>query len=464
MGILVDAARDRLTRALAPRANLPPVIATASVAQSQGRAMKVNVDQYRSWSRNSPWVRGAIDLRKNQIASADYEIGPYNVNKPYSKRMALRIKELFDNPNDVDRSFRALIEKVLDDLLTLDAGCIEGVETLRGELVQLHSADAKWVRVAVDWDGSEPKTPRYFWYPGGQYFGTAWRNSQFAYIMQNPTTYSPLGISPLEILKWTIDAELASSDYNRRQVKGAAPEGLLHLGEGVSPDQRDKFQSEWEVFQQTGGSTAIIAGGKNPTWTAFRGSNRDMQFSEWQVYLVRQIAVVYGLSPQDLGLTFDINRSQGDVQAELTEDRGLRPLADLVEDELTHQFVWHPSFGGPDNNLAFRFTRLNISESLDKAQINKIAMAGVPYKRANESRVDEGREPIGDLNDPENPFNQILANTPMGLVRLTENPADIPTPKELLEMKQSKTPASADGQPPKASPAPVAEGQEQEND
>jgi len=258
MGVLVDL----VTRALGPRATIPPVVATASVAQSQGRAMKTNVDQYRSWSRNSPWVRAAIDIRKNQIASADFEIGPYNINKPYSKRLAIRIKELFDHPNSVDRSFRAMIERALDDLLTLDAGCIEGVQTLRGELVELHPADAKWVRVAVDWDGTDPKEPRYFWYPGGQYNGTAWTNDQFAYVMQNPTTYSPIGISPLEILKWTIDAELASSDYNRRQVKGASPDGLLHLGEGVPPDARDKFQAEWEVFQQTGGSTAPRSAGR----------------------------------------------------------------------------------------------------------------------------------------------------------------------------------------------------------
>jgi hypothetical protein len=361
-----------------------------------------------------------------------------------------------------------MIEKVLDDLLTLDAGCIEGVENLRGELVQLYPVDAKWVRVAMDWDGSDMRTARYFWYPGGQYFGDAWRNDQFAYIMQNPTTYSPLGISPLEILKWAIDAELSSSDYNRRQVKGASPEGLIHLGEGVSPDQRAKFQTEWEVFQQTGGATAIIAGGKAPAWMPFRNSNRDMQFSEWQIYLVRQIALVYGLSPQDLGLTFDINRSEGDIQAQLVEDRGLRPLADLIEDELTHQFVWHPSFGGEANNLAFRFTRLNISESLDKAQINKIAMSGFPYKRPNEARLDEGREPIGDLNDPSNPFNQILANTPLGLVRITENPNDIPTPAELVGLN-SQTPTDTSSQPPKASPseAPaegVIEGEEEETD
>ena len=456
MGLLVD----MVTRALAPKAQLPPTVAaSASITTDRGRAMQTNVDLYRSWSRNSPWIRGAIEIRKDQIASADYEIGPFNVNKPYSKRLALRVRELFDHPNDVDRSFRAMVEKVLDDLLVLDAGCIEGVETLRGELVQLHPVNAKWVQVSTDWDGSNTRAARYFWVPGGQYFGTNWTNREFAYIMQNPSTYSPLGISPLEILKWTIDAELSSSDYNRRQVKGASPEGLLHLGEGVTPDQRAQFQTEWEVFQQTGGATAIVAGGKNPTWTPFRSSNRDMQFAEWQIYLVRQIALVYGMSPQDLGLTFDINRSQGETISEQVEDRGLRPLADLMQDEFTHQFVWHPSFGGPENNLCFRFTRLNIRESLDKAQTNKIAMAGIPWKRANEARIEEGREPIGDIDDPDNPFNQILANTPLGLVRLPDNASEIPTPAEMAGLK---SPAGTNGQPSPASPAPVTEGQTQE--
>lgn len=456
-----------LTRGAGPKASLLPAQQQASgagsVIVSNERAAKTNVLTYRAWARNSPWIRAAIDIRKNQIASADYEIVPFDVDRPYSKRLARAIKSKFDFPNPQHRSFRAFVTPVINDLLTLDAGCVEIVGSIADPFLWMYPVDGALVRVSTVWDGSRPQAPRYFWYPDGQYHGDSWRNDEFTYIMQNPSTYSVLGISPLEILRFTIEAELQAADYNRRMVSNPVPDGLLHLGEGVPENKIKEFRSEWDIFNRTGGAMAIIGGGKNPSWTQFRQANRDMQYNEWVTYLVRQIAAVYGLSPQDLGLTFDINRSEGDVQQQLSEDRGLRPLADLIQDEFTQQLVWHPMFGGPDNNLCFRFTRLNINESLDRAQINKIAMAGVPYKRPNEARLDEGRQPIGDLNDPDNPFNQVLANTPLGMVRITENPGDIPTPAELAAAKAAKSnPAGTDSKPSPEAPAqPAAKGQEE---
>jgi hypothetical protein len=352
----------------------------------------------------------------------------------------------------------------MDDLMALDSGCIEAIETLGKSIRYLFPVDAKHVRVARDWDGlgaKGVKEPRYFWYPNGIYHGNSWENRQFTYMMQNATTYTPLGISPIEILRQTIDSVLYAGDYNKRQVKGAAPEGLLHLGEGVPPEKVAQFQTEWQAFQQTGGALAIIGGGKNPDFKSFRSSNRDMQFLEWLRWLVTEIAVVYGESVQDLQQMFDINRATGDVQSELSEDRGLRPLADLIQDELTQQIVWHPSFGGPDNNLAFRFTKLKIKESYERAKTHEITLARMPKQSINEARVDDGREPIGSLQDKDNPFNQLLAQTSQGLVRIPEDLKEIPTPAELSSLKGPKavtTPASTDGQPTKASPATVAQG------
>ena len=78
---------------------------------------------------------------------------------------------------------------------------------------------------------------------------------------------------------------------------------------------------------------------------------------------------------------------------EMTEDRGLRPLLALAQDYFTREIVWDRSFGGNRNNLAFRFTRLNIKESMSKANINKLALANMPWKSVNEARLDEGRAP-----------------------------------------------------------------------
>jgi hypothetical protein len=264
--------------------------------------------------------------------------------------------------------------------------------------------------------------------------------------MANPRTYSVMGLSPLETLKLTIDAELNGSQYNTRQVTNAAPDGMLDLGETARPEQVEGFKSYWLSEVAGKGAMAFIGGSKGAKFVPFRGSNRDMQYQEWLVYLVRKVAAVYGLSPQDLGLTMDVNRANAETQADMTEDRGLRPLLALGQDFMTREIVWDESFGGPENNLAFRFLRLNIKESMSKASINKLALAGMPWKPINEARMDDGRPPMGDPNDENNPYNKLMANTPLGVVTVDKvlSAAEVSAPPPAPAAgPSSKTPAKS---------------------
>lgn len=293
----MGAVLDFVQKAIGPRA-IPPTNAAMTGMVYQGKhAQKLNVEVFRNWAKHSPWVRAAINLRKSQIAAADYEVGPFDINRPHSKRLARDIKAIFDHPNDKDRSFRAFISPVIDDILTLDAGSIEAVTNVLGDLKEIWSVDGGKVRVSTTWEGDNPREPRYFWYPDGQQHDK-WRNDEFAYMMMNPVTYAVLGISPLETLKMTIDAELNATDYNRRQVSSAPPEGLLNLGEGIPPEKAEQWKSFWLAEIAGKGAMGIIAGTKSPSWIPFRQTNRDMGFKEWQEYLVRQIAAVMGMAPQ----------------------------------------------------------------------------------------------------------------------------------------------------------------------
>jgi hypothetical protein len=190
----------------------------------------------------------------------------------------------------------------------------------------------------------------------------------------------------------------------------------------------DAFRSFFETEVAGRGTLAIFGGGKQPAWLPFRDSNRDMQFLEWQIYLVRKIAVVLGLTPQDLGVTFDINRSTAETQIQISEDRGLRPMMSLAQEYFTEEVVWDAAFGGQDNNLAFRYTALNLKESTAKANINKIALANVPWRYVNEARIAEGREPIPELE------GKLIMATSVGAVDLS----DVPTVREVLEMQTKK--------------------------
>ena len=404
----------------------PKAIPTGQAAASMlltlpPKVGKPSVPLYRHWAEHSEWVRAAINIRKSQVSQSEWDIAPFDPDKKYPVRVANELRELFKRPNPRDGDFRTFVEQVVEDILVLDAGALEKVPSLTGRTVELWPVNGGEIRVSRFWDG-DPDEARYFWYPDGQE-RASWKNDEFVYMMSNPRTYTPVGLSPLETLKVAVDAELSGMNYNRRQVEKAAPDGMLDLGESVRPEQLEQFKQYWNAEIAGQGAMAFVGGSKNAKFVPFRGTNRDMQFLEWQIYLVRKIAAVFSLTPQDLGVTFDVNRSTSETQAEQTEDRGLRPLLGLVQSNLTRDIVWSKEFGGPENNLSFVFTRLNMKESLTRAQINKLALAGMPWKSIDEARREDGREPLGGM------YSLLMANTPRGLVTLD----DIPNAREVAQ-------------------------------
>jgi phage portal protein BeeE len=421
MGLILDL----LTRSYktSPK-NVPPG-SSQLLFQERGRVGKSSAALFRNWAEHSEWVRAAVNIRKAQVSSAEWDIVPFDQSEKVDEGLQAELRDMFNRPNAAVESFRSWVEPILEDILVLDAGCIEKERTLGGDVFALHAVDGGKIKLNSLWDG-DPDETRYWWVPTPQY-EVPFRNEDLVYVMANPRTYSVMGLSPLETLKLTIDSEVNGSAYNSRQVTNAAPDGLLDLGEGARPEQIEGFKSYWLSEVAGKGAMAFIGGTKGAKFVPFRGSNREMQYQEWLQYLVRKIAAVYAISPQDLGLTFDINRATAETQQENTEDRGLRPLLALVQDYFTREIVWDRSFGGTKNNLAFRFTRLNIKESMSKANINKLALANMPWKSVNEARLDEGRAPLGEINDESNPYNKLMANTPLGLVLLE----DIPTASDV---------------------------------
>jgi phage portal protein BeeE len=420
MGAVVNLMR----RNRATPAKLPPSSSASLAYYDKGRVGKSSVRLFRHWAEHSEWARGAINIRKFQVSTAKWDIVQFdNDGREPDAGLQADVKALFDEPNATTKGWREFVEAVMEDVLVLDAGVVEKVRTLRGDLVEMYAVDGGTIRVSTTWTG-DPDEARYFWYPDEKE-RARFKDMDMLYMMMNPRSYTPIGLAPLETLKQTIDSELMGSEYNDRQVRGAAPDGMLDLGEGARPENVDAFKSYWAAEIEGKTAMAFIGGTKNARFIPFRTTNREMQFLEWQHYLVRKMALVFGLSPQDLTLTADVNRATADVQQENTEDRGFRPLLGLVQDYFTREIVWDPSFGGRDNNLAFRFTALNLNESTQKAQINKIALAGMPWRTVNEARRDEGRETLG----PE--YDQLMVVTPTGAVSLDA----VPSAQEVVDAK-----------------------------
>jgi SPP1 gp7 family putative phage head morphogenesis protein len=299
---------------------------------------KTNAEMLRRWAQTNEWVRTAIDLRRSQVSSNDWDIVPIDPRQEYSTELQAQLLNLFMLPNPKGDSFRTLIEPTIEDLLVLDAGCIEIVRTTRGVPARLYVANGADIRIDPTWDGSDPNAPRYHWFPRGRWV-RGLSNEDLVYMMTRPASHRVIGLSTLEILQATIESDLQAAEYNRGLVTRAAPAGVLNLGEDVAPDQVDAFRAYYEAEVSGRSATAIMGGAKSVQWMGFGQNNREMQFMQWQLYLVRKVAAVFGVAAQDLGITGDLNRATAEVQQELSEDRGLRPLMLLVEEYTNREIV-----------------------------------------------------------------------------------------------------------------------------
>ena len=411
---------------------------------------KRSTQQLRRWSRTNPWIRAAINLRRTQISQAKWDIiGIDSETNPNAKKIA-QIKELLRRPNQRMDSWRSLMEPVIEDILVLDQGVIEVEATNGGRIgsynrpvASLHAKDASKIVFDSGWDGTDPNAPRYYEFAEDGREIARYLNHELLVIISNPVTYTPLGLSPLEVLAETIEADLAAAAYNAKAVMAAAPPGVLHLGEGVRADQVDAFRAYWDAEIAGRSQIAITGGGKGMQWMPLASSNRDMQFMEWQVYLARKICAVFAVQPQDIGIGFDMNRSSSQVAAKFTQDNGIKPLMELIAEFMTREIVWRY-----DENLRFSFIGMGMQDQAEMADYYKASLAGLPWLRLNDALRERGQDGIGDMGEeiwlpspqgymPMSVYMEYLANIiskgevqPDGTPPTANNPQGTPSPDQ----------------------------------
>ena len=380
----------------------------------QSTVQKRSVNMLRKWSRNNPWIRAAINLRRQQISRARWDIVTIDGESQANVEVVHQIKHLLRDPNTRMDSWRSFIEPIVEDILVLDQGCIEKELTVGARagrstnpIKNLWPKDGSRIAFDPAWDGSNLKKPRYFEYDDTGKVVADYKNEEMVVIVANKVTYSPLGLSPLEVLAETIEADLRAAKYNNNIVEQATPPGIIDLGEGVRPDQVDAFKSYWEGEIAGKSQTAITGGGKGVKWIPMAQSNRDMQFMEWQIYLARKICAVFGVQPQDIGLNFDVNKSTSEYGAAFTADNGIAPLCELIADYITREIVWLY-----DRNLRFVYTDVGRESAAAVADYYKAALAGLPWLRLNDALKERGQDAVGDLG------NEIWLPSPLGYMPL----------------------------------------------
>jgi|GEM_PF-3534696 len=361
-----------------------------------------NADFLRRLASKNPWVSAAITTRKQQIGRADIAVVPADETKPFNAKVQRTVERLLNFPNEYRDSYRSLMEPVLDDILVLDRGCISKSMDARRIPHGLYYEDGSTIKIVADWNG-DPALPRYVYAAPDGIRLVPLRNDELICIMANAASYR-FGLSPVQVLLDTIRADLAATDKAANLVRDVPPPHLVHL-KNATQNQVNALRSAYEM--DVAGKRELMFMGTDGDISVYpmMFSLKDNQFLEWQTYLARKICAVFQISPQQIGITFDINKATAEVQQDITEDAGLIPLLLLLEEflnrELLADFAPVDKDGRPNIdalNLRIIYPEVSeISRMLHAERVLKMALgglSGLPLLTPNMALKMLGEEPV----------------------------------------------------------------------
>ena len=324
--------------------------------QSVGLSLpKVTPFNLRRFSEHPP-ARRAINAICNPILDMPWVIEPIPQDVKSTRQMEdlsvehelqiAIVNRMLRKPND-DDSWRTLLEQILEDMVVGGYGAIELVKThnpLRP--YDMYPVDGQSIRINIAWDKDrDPTEYRYsqsLGYVGigvGTHEPIKLLDDELIYIKFNPRTNTPFGFGYLESAYIAVNAWIGAFEYAERRASNATPNFGIFLGENVTIDQVRRYQQYWEEMIEGYGKVPILGGGKQPQTFQLTGTGEDQLWIKWQEFLIRVIAMSFGVSAQKLALERDVNRNTAEIQASADWET-VAPVANTVEDYITHKFLW----------------------------------------------------------------------------------------------------------------------------
>lgn len=394
----------------------------------------ITFDVIRNLRDLNPMVNVCIETLKHIVIKVDGHVqskNPEDANK-YEKEIEYATN-LFEHPNKTE-SARIFWLKLLEDILTIDRGTTEFVRNPLGYITEIYAVDGATIKPNYDEYGIL-KSPAYYQYlEGYQNYENGEKepdaifdDDEISILTNSPSSKIGMynyGKSPVERVILTILTSLNADNFNANTFnKNTLPPYHVNLA-GASKQQLEAFAAMWGNNNKEDLWKAAFSNAENVTITPLRPSNQDMQYYEFSLWLTKIIVAAFEMSPQDIGLTMDVNRATGSVQQSLSKNQGLSNLLDIKEEWCNHVL----DLLGEVNSNFYKIRWVN--DELDK--IDEQVMASIQTMYVNsgillpdEVRQELGKDPLQEVRkqygiQPE-PVNIQTANTPDYQVGVVDN-------------------------------------------
>lgn len=409
------------------------------------RQLVVSYDDMWGMYLRNEWIRSCVDKISKSVTNSKLFAAPISDDEDISPQTQERIaivQALLDDPNTGLESWQDIRKEYLRDVLIYDAGALEIVYDQKGIPAEIYTLPGERIRMNVDEHGTFKDEKKAFILVGGTISGKSYpdvalQRKELIYMVNNPKSGSVYGLSPLESLYQTVASDLFATKYNSDFFKNNGEASGVLGAEGLSLEELKRFRSFWRQEIAGKNHKMAIVNGK-VTWTPMNLSNRDMQFLEYQRWLLCKIMTVYGMQPIVLGIIDPTTgKLNSEEQMKAYREETVRPLLELETYQLTKVLV-QQGFGFDDVKIDYE--AIDIQNELVNSQI------AVSSVSAGILTPNEARRIYFQLPEIEGGDELRGIATPASLEAMPEeaNPATgkEPKPKERVSSKEPTGPGA----------------------
>jgi len=377
------------------------------------------------------------------------------------------VQAAFDTPNpSAESSFRALLNQLVDDLVLYDAFALVKNPTDTNRLGEMYTIPGQNIRVYRSKDLSTPQPPHiaYDWFEDER-IKAVYNNYELVYGVANMQR-NGYGKPPLETVLEQMVGGLYGDSYIIEQFTNSnMPGGVFDLGPNVDQGERDAVDRAWSNRVNKGLRRIVFV--SNPEGVKGfipipQTSNKDQDILGLLKFWAARKCAVLGLSLNDIGFTEDLHRTTAETQAKLTQARGIRSMASLIEGYLNGEVVkgWLWCRNNPDDErdltgaafpvFPFRDVKFEFVKDDDGAQEDQAdhdsSMVEAGIMSINEVRRERGLPPVEGGDE----MVRFGGSSP---IRISTLP-DIPGPQAEGGQPGGGDPNTPGGQPDGAQPPP----------
>lgn len=355
--------------------------------------------ELRNLANANPFVAIAINKIKQKAARAEWVVKPKEKEAKGLDLYTDYVTNLLKTPNQQDDTYTTLMKKTLDDLLTIDQGIWEKVRNQRGEVMELYHVDGATIQEKRDNYGYFEDVAYVQFLPNnaGGTPDAIFAKDDIMKFQANPQASSTKGRgkSPVELVLLSVVSGIRALQYNTSVFTNSAiPDSMINL-KGVSTEEITAFKQAFEAQLKGNYHANAYTNAEAIDIKLLRPSNQEMQFYELNLWLARIVISAFDMSPQDFGLTMDVNRSTADQQSNISKEGGLSTYLDLIEEEINVDLIQDlASVDRRFNEVEFKFvkakdlTELKTQAEIDTMQINS------GTRSADELRSRDGLDPL----------------------------------------------------------------------